>query len=45
MNDKSLDESMNCLCKNIRMVMDEWEKGEDRKHLILGKKHEIYGNN
>jgi len=38
MNDESLDKSMVRLCKNIRLVMDEWDKGEDRKHLILRKK-------
>jgi predicted Fe-Mo cluster-binding NifX family protein len=38
MDDGSLAESMNRLCKNIRIVMDEWEKGEDRKHLIFRKK-------
>lgn len=37
MNDESLDESMNRLCKNIRIVATEWEKGEERKHLILRK--------
>jgi len=37
MNDGSLDDSMNRLCKNIRIVMDEWEKGEDRKYLIFRK--------
>jgi len=37
MNDESLDESMNRLCKNIRIVAAEWEKGEDRKHLVLRK--------
>ncbi|PIS29673.1 MAG: dinitrogenase iron-molybdenum cofactor biosynthesis protein [Candidatus Marinimicrobia bacterium CG08_land_8_20_14_0_20_45_22] len=37
MNDESLDESMDRLCKNIRLVMEEWGKGEDRKHLVLRK--------
>lgn len=35
MNDESIEDSMNRICKNIRLVMAEWEKGKDRKHLIL----------
>ena len=38
MNDDSLENSMNRICKNIRLVINEWEKGEKRKHLTFRKK-------
>ena len=37
MNDESLDKSIGRLCKNIRLVVDEWEKGAERKHLVFRK--------
>jgi len=38
MNDESIEDSMNRICKNIRLVMNEWEKGETRKHLSFVNK-------
>ncbi len=35
MDDDTLDESIGRLCKNIRIVVDEWEKGAERKHLVF----------
>jgi len=37
MDDDTLDESIGRLCKNIRIVVDEWEKGAERKHLVFRK--------
>jgi len=34
-DDESLDNSLNTLCKRIRAITDEWEKGEERNHLSL----------
>lgn len=38
MDDESLDKSIERLCKNIRLIVDEWEKGVERKHLVFRKK-------
>ena len=37
MDDDTFDDSLGRLCKNIRLVIDEWEKGEERKHLVFKK--------
>ena len=38
MNDATLDDSIKNLCENIESVHNEWEKGEDRKHISLKNK-------
>jgi len=33
--DEKIDESMKKICDNINKIYNEWEKGEERKHLSL----------
>ena len=33
MNDESIDDSLSKICKKIRAISEEWEKGEIRKYL------------
>ena len=36
-NNKTISDSINIIKKNIRVILDEWEKGEERKHLNFKK--------
>lgn len=37
MNDKRITGSLNRLCARVQTVIDEWEKGTNRKHLSFRK--------
>lgn len=38
MNDKKIAHSIDHICDRIETVVDEWEKGKDRKHLSFRNK-------
>jgi len=37
MDEDTIDNSLNYLCKNIHLILQEWKKGEQRRHLVIRK--------
>ncbi|MCK4698984.1 MAG: hypothetical protein KAT38_01565 [Bacteroidales bacterium] len=37
MNDNTISDSINIIKENFKVILDEWEKGEERKHINFKK--------